>query len=170
MELFKRVASWFSSRPDAGHEPARAKVRLEEFLSADRVVFFPAGPSKRQVLGHLISLLDLPDPTAALATLLAREEAGSTVIAPGLALPHARMPGVTRLQAAIALCPQGVLDLKADVDPVFIYVLFIGNADDLTQHLAFLARVSAVFQDDSFRQKLLRAGTPERVMDLLRKA
>src|ERR1700733_11250057 len=125
---------------------AKPGIRVADFLTEKTIVFFPSAPSKRQVLGQLIGLLELPDPSAALTSILAREEVGSTIIAPGLAVPHARVAGLTRLQAAIGICPEGVIDRKSDSGPVYIYILFFGNSENMTQHLAFLARVSALFQ------------------------
>jgi mannitol/fructose-specific phosphotransferase system IIA component (Ntr-type) len=87
-----------------------------------------------------------------------------------LALPHARVSGLSKLQAAIGICPDGVLDSKADYGPVRVYVLFVGNADNMTQHLGFLARVSGLFQQDGFLEHLVRSGSPARAMDVLRKA
>jgi mannitol/fructose-specific phosphotransferase system IIA component (Ntr-type) len=144
--------------------------RLADHLSEKNIALFPSAPSKPQVLGHLISLLDLPDPSAALKAILAREEIGSTIIDDGLAVPHARLHGLKRLQAAIGIIPDGVVDHKSHSGPVHIYVLFFGNADDMTEHLAFLARVSAVMQKKSFRDKLIKAATPAKVLELLQKA
>jgi nitrogen PTS system EIIA component len=145
-------------------------IRMSDFLTEKTIVFFPSAPSKRQLLGHLISLLELPDPSAALTTILAREEVGSTIIDPGLAVPHGRMPGLSRLQAAIGICPEGVIDRKSDSGPVYIYILFFGNSENMTQHLAFLARVSAVFQTQKFREAVIQAPSPAAVLDLLHKA
>jgi len=145
-------------------------LRISDFLTDKTIVFFPSAPSKRQLLGHLIGLLDLPDPNAVLTSILAREETGSTVIAQGLAVPHARVSGLTRLQAAIGICPEGVIERKSDLGPVQIYILFIGNAENMTQHLAFLARVSVLFQTEEFRARIVRAGSAARVLDILRKA
>ena len=77
-------------------KPAWNPMRVSDVLSEKSIAFFPAGPSKRQVFGNLIGSLDLPDPSAALKAILAREEAGSTVIAPGVAIPHARFSGITQ--------------------------------------------------------------------------
>ena len=96
------------TKPAAKKAPTKAKTPLvSSYLSEKRIVFFPAGPSKRQVLGSLIATLDLKDPSAAIKLILAREEMGSTIIAPGLALPHARMDGLTKIEAAIGICPTG---------------------------------------------------------------
>jgi PTS system nitrogen regulatory IIA component len=165
--LFSWISDMFGSTPPREAKPG---IRMSDFLTEKTIVFFPSAPSKRQVLGHLIGLLELPDPNAALDSMLVREETGSTVIAPGLAVPHARVSGLARLQAAIGICPEGVMDRKSDSGPVRIYVMFLGNSENMTQHLAFLARVSALFETEAFRESLILAGSPARVLEILRKA
>lgn len=161
--------SLFQKKAGAKKE-AKPGIRMSDFLTEKTIVFFPSAPSKRQVLGHLIGLMDLPDPNAALDAILAREETGLTVIAPGLAVPHARLSGLTQLRAAIGICPEGVIDRRTDLGPVKIYVLFLGNPDDMTQHLAFLARVSSLFEKEAFRNKLIKAGSPAAALQILNNA
>jgi len=161
MSFFKKSDSKGEQRPG---------IRISDFLSEKTIAFFPSAPSKRQVFGHLIGLLDLPDPNAALNAILSREETGLTVIAPGLAVPHARVPGLTRLKAAIGICPEGVIDRRTDLGPVKLYVLFLGNPDDMTQHLAFLARVSSLFETEAFRDQLINAGSPAAALKILNNA
>ncbi len=146
------------------------ELRVSDYLSVEKIAFFPAGPSKRQVFGKLIGSLDLPDPSAALKAILAREEAGSTIIAPGLALPHARVQGIKKVQAALGICPSGVMDPHGKGKPVRVYVLFLGPADDMKEHLAFLAAVSALFQKKGFIEKLARLASPEGVLTTLQQA
>src|SRR6185295_18832661 len=110
-----------------------------------------SGPSKRQVIGSLIGMLDLKDPSTALRAILSREEMGSTIIAPGLALPHARLEGITGIEAAIGICPTGVTDPHDGGSPIRVYVLFLGPADNMKEHLSFLANVSALFQKEGFQ-------------------
>src|SRR2546423_994204 len=94
----------FSKKP----KPSKSSlIKVSDFLTEKSIAFFPAGPSKRQIFGSLIGSLDLPDRGEALKAILAREEAGSTVIAPGIALPHARITGITKIEAALGLCPDG---------------------------------------------------------------
>jgi len=144
-------------------------LQVSDYLTDKSIVFFSSGPSKPQVFGQLIGVLDLADPNAALQNLLSREEAGSTVVAPGLALPHARVPGLPRLKAAIGISPEGVMDPESDSGPVHVYVLFIGPAENMKEHLGFLARVSVLFQKDGFTQRLQKSGSPSKAMELIRK-
>lgn len=145
-------------------------LKVSDFLTVKNIAFFPAGPSKQQVLGNLIGSLDLPDPSAALKAIMAREDAGSTVIAPGLALPHARIPGIARISAAIGICPTGVVDSRAEGGHTYIFVLFLGPAENMKEHLAFLASVSALFQSEGLIASLTQLTTPEAVLDRIRQA
>jgi mannitol/fructose-specific phosphotransferase system IIA component (Ntr-type) len=147
-----------------------ATKTVSNYLSEQRILFFPAGPSKRQVIGSLIAALDLKDPTAAIKAILAREEQGSTIIAPGLALPHARIDGIKHIEASIGICPSGVHDLHGGGQPIRVYVLFLGPIDNMKEHLAFLANVSALFQKKGFIDKLCKLASPQGILLAIRQA
>lgn len=144
--------------------------KVTDYLSEKSIEFFSAGPSKRQVLGGLIAKLDLPDPSAALKSILSREELGSTVIAPGLALPHTRVDGIASLQVAVGVCPNGVHDPQDGGATVKVYVLFVGPSDNMKEHLAFLAGVSVLFQKKGLVEKLAKLASPAGVLTALRDA
>jgi len=143
---------------------------VSSYLTEKRIVFYPAGPSKRQVLGNLIGTLDLADPSAAIRAILVREEKGSTIIAPGLALPHARLDGLSKIEAAIGICPTGVTDPHDGGTPIRVYVLFLGPADDMKEHLSFLSSASALFQQKGFLDKLTKLASPQGVLHAIRQA
>jgi nitrogen PTS system EIIA component len=160
----------FTKKSSASEPAAKpAVLRVSDFLTPKTIHFFHAGPSKQQVLGTLISSLQLPDPNIALKAILAREEVGSTIIAPGLALPHGRIPGITRIQAALGLSPTGVLDPRG-TEPIKAFVLFLGPADSMREHLAFLATLSALFQTEGLITSLVHLHSAEDVLNKLRKA
>ena len=159
------------TKSDSKKSLPKSKIpSVSSYLTEKRIVFFPAGPSKRQVLGSLIATLDLMDPSAAIKLILAREEMGSTIIAPGLALPHARMERIKGIEAAIGICPTGVTDPHGGGHPIRVYVLFLGPADNMKEHLAFLAGVSSLFQKEGFVDKLTKLATPQGVLHAIRQA
>ena len=149
----------------------KAKVpSVSSYLSEKRIVFYPAGPSKRQVVGNLIGTLDLSDPSAAIRAILIREEMGSTIIAPGLALPHARLDGLIKIEAAVGICPSGVHDPHDGGTPINVFVLFLGPADNMKEHLSFLSSVSALFQKEGFLEKLTKLASPQGVLHAIGQA
>lgn len=147
----------------------RGGVRISSYLNPKRVAIFSHGPSKQQVFGSLLGLLDLPDPSAALKALLAREEVGSTVIGPGIAVPHARLSGLPKLQAALGVCPAGVVDAHAAGGPVHLFLLFLGPAENMREHLAFLAGAAAILQTDGVVQRLVKLDQPAAILKEIQK-
>ena len=104
------------------------------------------------------------DPAPILRALWRREEAGSTGLGKGVAIPHARVTGITepltillRLRAPIAFdAPDG--------KPVSLALVIIVPADDATeQHLRLLARFASVCTDRTFRTRLMEAADAEDV-------
>jgi PTS system nitrogen regulatory IIA component len=143
---------------------------VSSHLNEKRIVFYPSSPSKRQVIGNLIGTLDLKDPSAAIRAILVREEMGSTIIAPGLALPHARLDGLTKIEAAIGICPSGVTDPHDGGDPIRVFVLFLGPADNMKEHLSFLSNVSSLFQTEGILDTLAKLATPQGVLHAIQEA
>ena len=173
MEWFKKLTnkSGSSAKPAADQSTHAAKtVKVSDFLSEKNIFILPAGPSKQQVFGKLIGSFDLPDPSAALKAILAREEMGSTIIEPGLALPHARISGIPHVVAAVGICPTGVVDHRSGGAPINVFVLFLGPSDNMKENLAFLASVSALFQKEGLLSQLVQLTTPHAVMDAIRHA
>ncbi len=171
LDKFKGKSKVSTPSEKGGQSRTSKILRVSDYLTAKNVAFFAAGPSKRQVLGSLIGSLDLPDPNGALKAILTREEAGSTVIAPGLALPHARISGLQRIVATIGVCATGVVDPKAGTNgPIHLFVLFLAPADNMKEHLAFLASVSALFQTDHLTERLATLSSPEAVIEAIKSA
>jgi PTS system nitrogen regulatory IIA component len=67
---------------------------------------------------------------------------GSTGIGGGLAVPHARFTGLTRLIGAIADFPAGVDFNSLDGKPVHVVCLFVSPADQPSEHLRVLEAIS----------------------------
>jgi PTS system nitrogen regulatory IIA component len=83
-----------------------------------------------------------------------REQIGSTGIGHGIAIPHARIPGIAKpvvfFARASAPVPFGALDRQAV--SVFFMILVPEHANE--EHLRILATVSAMFSQREFRNRL----------------
>jgi PTS system nitrogen regulatory IIA component len=132
-------------------------VRISDYLKGNNILFFPADFPKEKIFEQLIGTLEVPDAGLALKAILDREQWGSTVIAPGLALPHARIPGIARIVAALGICPSQ------------IFLLFLGSPHNMQEHLAFLAGVSSLFQTKGFLDQIVSLKTSESVLARIRR-
>jgi PTS system nitrogen regulatory IIA component len=89
-----------------------------------------------------------------------REQIGSTGIGHGIAIPHARIPGITKpvvffARASVPI-PFGALDHQ----PVSVFFMILVPEDANAEHLRILATISEMFSERAFRIKLDTAGDP----------
>ena len=122
-------------------------MQLSEFLDFDAIkTSFPGG-SKRSLLQQLAHLagqrLGL-DSAAILSSLAERERLGSTGFGQGVALPHGKIEGLTRLYGLFVRLGEPV-DFKAlDKVPVDLVFLLLSPPEAGAEHLKALAAISRV--------------------------
>jgi mannitol/fructose-specific phosphotransferase system IIA component (Ntr-type) len=78
------------------------------------------------------------DRDAILTAILRREQLGSTGIGRGVAIPHAKHPGVGNFVGAVAVFPEGVEFDSVDGQPVHVVCLFVSPAARPGEHLRML--------------------------------
>ncbi len=127
--------------------------------------------SKEAALRALASLLVKPEDAlneeAVYDALAERERLASTGVGNGVAVPHARLEGLKRLRAAVAVHKPGV-DFKAiDGLPVHILVGILGPRPEPQKHLALLAQVSRALRVRSNREALIAAASEEEALGLV---
>ncbi|MEO7365498.1 MAG: PTS sugar transporter subunit IIA [Sphingomicrobium sp.] len=122
-------------------------MQLSEFLDFDAIkTSFPGG-SKRNLLQQLAHLagqrLDL-DSAAILASLAERERLGSTGFGQGVALPHGKIEGLTRIYGLFVRLAEPI-DFKAlDKVSVDLVFLLLSPPEAGAEHLKALAAISRV--------------------------
>ena len=147
----------------------RIAMSVVEHLALERVFLLDARMEKASVLDRLVRALPYAKPQTAYNAVMAREKLGSTVIAPGLAIPHARLVDVPEIQAALGLSRAGISDNAAG-GGVHVFLLFIGPANYMKKNLDFLASAAALFQDEGLLDALKLCETPAAALALLSEA
>ena len=122
-------------------------MQLSEFLDFDAIKTSLPGGNKRSLLQQLASLaaqrLDL-DSGAILASLSQRERLGSTGFGQGVAIPHGKIEGLTRIYGLFVRLAEPV-DYKAlDKVPVDLVFLLLSPPEAGAEHLKALAAISRV--------------------------
>ena len=144
---------------------------LLEFLVPDAVVCSLRARSKKQVLQDLAaqSVRHLPmlSDRAVFETLLQRERLGSTGIGEGVAIPHGKLPGLTRLYGLFARLATPIDFESIDERPVDLIFLLLAPEGAGADHLKALARVSRLLRDQSVCEKLRKTDNPEALFILL---
>lgn len=103
-----------------------------------------------------------------LDALTEREQAGSTGVGHGVAAPHARIDGLTRLRGVFVQLEHPVEFEAVDDQPVdLIFALFAPKTSTGVEHLRALARVSRVLRNSGLREQLRQARTADAIHALL---
>lgn len=134
-------------------------MRLSDLLTEDRVDTSLKVAHKDAALDAVSTMLasGAVGQTAAsiVRVLRAREAQQSTGVGDEVAIPHGRIPGLTRLVAALVVAPDGVEFDSIDRRPVRIMVAILAPEANAGDHLRALARVAKLLRDPRVRQKLL---------------
>jgi mannitol/fructose-specific phosphotransferase system IIA component (Ntr-type) len=154
----KRLLALRPVRGLAGWLPAKAFVR--RLRSTER------GGAVRE----LVTAAAMPgtDIEAAVQAVLAREGASPTGFGRGLAIPHARLPGLPAPLLALGVSEDGIAFEAADGQPARIIVLLLtpGEADD--EHLGLLAQIARELSDPAVQRQVIAARSYTELIALLR--
>lgn len=132
---------------------------IEDLLKTDLVFANFKASSKKQVLQALSrrwAVAHNVDERLAFDKLLERERLGSTGVGKGVAIPHARIGGLTKITGVFARLSTPVDFGSVDDVPVDLVFMLFAPEDAGADHLKALARVSRLLRDsstcDKFRQ------------------
>ena len=88
--------------------------------------------------------------------LLERERLGSTGVGEGVAIPHAKIPGLQQLVACFGRARRGVAFDAIDQQPVTLIFVLLVPENSAGAHLKALARISRLLKNEGFRGQLLK--------------
>ena len=119
----------------------------------------------RLVAERLAGRLKVPAPVL-LERLLARERESSTVLSPGLAIPHVIVEGEGMFEVLLARSRQGITFAK-DAQPVRSVFVLVGTRDERNFHLRALSAIAQVVQEPGFEKKWMAARGEQALRDIV---
>ncbi|MGO4526325.1 PTS IIA-like nitrogen regulatory protein PtsN [Microvirga sp. 2MCAF35] len=130
---------------------------LLDFLDPRAVLPALRVSGKKQALQELASqaalLTGLAD-DAIYEALLQRERLGSTGIGEGIAIPHGKLPGLTRIFGLVARLEKPVDFEALDAQPVDVLFLLLAPEGAGADHLKALARVARVLREPGLIERV----------------
>lgn len=119
-------------------------------------VLFSATSKKRLMaaFGDLAASVHGLDPDHVLEALMVRESLGPTGVGHGVAIPHARIPGIDDVCGAFVLLDKPIDYGAVDRQPVDIAFALFAPEDAGVEHLKALALVSRTLRDAAVCTKL----------------
>lgn len=109
-------------------------------------------PALQELASHAARLSGLDERTI-FDALLQRERLGSTGIGDGIAIPHGKLPGITRLFGLFARLDKPIDFEALDGQPVDLIFLLLAPEGAGADHLKALARVARVLRNASVVEK-----------------
>lgn len=103
----------------------------------------------------------------ALSDLYGREEMGSTGIGKNVAIPHAKTEAVEKLILTLGISRNGIDYGSEDNEMANIFFMFLCPTKNTQEYLKTLARISRLIKEDDFRDRLMKAKTPEEILEII---
>ena len=127
---------------------------------------------KDDAIERMVDLVDasgaLLDRDVLIKAVRAREEAGTTGLGDGIAIPHGKCDGVDRPALALARSDEGVRWGAPDGSLAsLVFLIAVPEAAAGNEHLRILASLARSLVKADFRNQLLAASTPQEVREVL---
>ena len=146
-------------------------MRIHNLLNRDRVAVGIDASSKEGVIDQIIDLLAddsaITDIESVRSAVIERENAMSTGVGKGIALPHGKSQGVTTTVAALATTARPIPFGAVDGQPVQMIFLLVGTPESKSEHIRILSRISRLLSRETFTQELLKATSPDMLLETL---
>lgn len=147
-------------------------VEVEDFLGPAQLRLGMAPAGKAQLFQELAEMAAADvelEPAAILAGLEQREKLGTTGIGEGVAIPHARLPGLGRLTGFFVRLARPIDYDALDNAPVDLVFLLLAPEAASALQLKALARIARLLRDAEVAAGLRSEASQEAVYELLRR-
>ncbi len=132
-------------------------MKFADLLNQKAVKVVTASSSKKRLLHDVAELAESAhgiDAQPAVEALMERESLGPTGVGHGIALPHARLPGIEGVVGVFILLEKPIDFEAVDRQPVDVIFALFAPEDAGVEHLKALALVSRTLRDANFCSKL----------------
>ena len=146
-------------------------MNLKTVINADTIDLNLKGTTKKEIIHELLEILNrtgkIKNKEAALAAVMDREEKMSTGMKHGIAIPHGKTATTQDLIACIGISEKPVDFDSLDKQPCRIFIMTLSPVEKTGPHLQFLAEISLLFKSSEKREEILKAKTPEEILEIL---
>jgi len=161
---------------------SETKNEFTDFLFANNIVCGVTEFDGAKVLAQLLDTLKRHYPQLkideARAEIEKREKVFPCIVAPGLAVPHARLAGLESPMIAIACCPTGISYGGKDVSTqvislnmnmfINVMVLILSPLEDPNLHLQVMSMLAKSFSDPTVIRQVAGLRTPADVISFFK--
>jgi amino acid transporter/mannitol/fructose-specific phosphotransferase system IIA component (Ntr-type) len=143
--------------------------RFDRLIKEAEILDIPERVSSAEVFDRVCRLLSPKlkiDPEELLKRFQEREKQSSTIIRPGLAIPHIIVPGEHLFEILVVRCCPGIRFPDVE-EPVTTMFILVGSLDERNYHLRALMAIAQVAQEAGFEERWLCARDVRGLRDLI---
>ena len=145
-------------------------MKVASFLKKERMIMNLEAQTKEEAIKEVANLIkDAPeiiDFESFVKDIFDREALATTAIGSQVAIPHARSDNVKNFVIAFGRSREGIDFNALDNKPVkLIFLMGTPKEEGINDYLKILAHLTRLLQKDTFRESLLKAKSPEEIIE-----
>ena len=145
-------------------------MTLMDVLNRDLIKIPLQAETKNTIIEELVDVLvsekSLSNREEILSAILAREALGSTGLADGIAIPHAKTTAIEQVAVVVGIAPKPIDFDAQDGKGSQFFFLVVAPKHEASAHIEILASIARATASSAFRRLLGASRTPEEVMSL----
>ncbi|NCB03115.1 MAG: PTS sugar transporter subunit IIA [Spirochaetia bacterium] len=145
-------------------------MTLTDVLYKDLIKIPLVGTTKKAIIEELVTTLTtsrkLPNKDEILSAVLEREELGSTGLADGIAIPHAKTNAVEHIYLVVGVAPEPVEFEALDGEPCSYFFLVLAPMNESSAHIEILSSIARTTSSPSFKRLLKASRNVDEVYSL----
>lgn len=146
-------------------------MMLTDYLDIKTVIPVLNSKNKDDVINELAQNLSIFSPQINHERLVEvfqeREGLCSTAVDNGIAVPHAKLDGISNTVIGFGRSIEGIDYDSLDGKPTHFFISLIVPEESTGEHIKLLARISKVFKDQELRSKLMECETEAEIFELI---
>lgn len=144
-------------------------MKISDVLERKAIITNLESRSKPDVIRELAEKLSSVYPNIndekLIEVLLEREKLCSTAVDSGVAIPHAKLSGVSDIVAGFGRSAQGIDFDSLDAKLTHLFIILVAPENSIGSHIQLLARISKIFKNPELRGKLMNLESQDEIYD-----
>lgn len=150
------------------------EIKLSNLLKGKFINLNLENKDKRKIIAELVGLIaqskKLKSKKSFFDALIEREALGSTGIADGIAIPHAKTKVAEDFILAFGRSNEGVDFDALDGEKTFLFFILASPKDEIGRHLKILAEISHLVKDKFIVKLLRKAKDKNEILNIISKS
>lgn len=144
-------------------------MKISDVLERETIIPDLQSRTKEDVVRELAENLASAHPgindEKLIEVLMEREKLCSTAVDSGVAIPHAKLSGISDIIAGFGRSVEGIDYDSLDAELTHLFIILVAPETSIGAHIQLLARISKIFRNPDLRAKLLTLETKDEIYD-----